>query len=192
MNETSYFQWLCDIVRCDQNDKSYYNLLGMMYETPFEVKIDNDINRAVDGNEFKGAYILDIYGTEEQKNIDFHMPAEQNCSILEMIMGISKRMAFELAEDQSEDFDFYRYFWEILDNLGLKWYDDDQFGDNFMRCKIEIRKILSILNDRSYKRNGVGGMFPLLFPEKNQKKVEIWYQMQAYINEKYMISEFDE
>ena len=82
--------------------------------------------------------------------------------------------------------------WEIIENLGLKRYDDDQFGDNFVRCKIEIREILSMLNNRSYKRNGVGGMFPLLFPEKNQKKVEIWYQMQAYINEEYRISEFDE
>ena len=192
MNETSYFQWLCDLVRCDQDDKSYYNLLGMMYETPFEVKIDNDINRAVDGNEFKGAYILDVYVAEEQKNIDFNISAEQNCSILEMIMGISKRMAFELAEDESEDFDFYRYFWEILENLGLKQYDDVQFGDNFVRCKIEIREILNKLNERKYKKSGEGGMFPLLFAEKNQKKVEIWYQMQAYINEKYRISEFDE
>jgi len=192
MNETSYFQWLCDLVRCDQGDKSYYNLLGIMYETPFEIKIDNDSNRAVDGNEFKGAYILDIYGTEAPKDADLYFRPEQNCSILEMIMGISKRMAFELAEDQSEDFDFYKYFWEIIENLGLKQYDDNQFGDNFVRCKIEIREIFSMLNNRSYKRNGVGGMFPLLFPEKNQKKVEIWYQMQAYINEKYMISEFDE
>ena len=192
MGETSYFQWLCDLVRCDQDDKSYYDLLGMMYETPFEVKIDNDINRAVDGNELKGAYILDVYGAEEQKNIDFHMPAEQNCSILEMIMGISKRMAFELAEDESEDCDFYKYFWEIIENLGLKQYDDDQFGDSLARCKIEIREILNKLNERKYKKSGEGGMFPLLFPEKNQKKVEIWYQMQAYINEKYMISEFEE
>ena len=192
MNETSYFQWLCDIVRCDQNDKSYYNLLGMMYETPFEVKIDNDINRAVDGNEFKSAYILDIYGTEAPKDADLYFRPEQNCSILEMIMGISKRMAFELAEDQSEDFDFYKYFWEIIENLGLKRYDDDQFGDNFVRCKIEIREILNKLNERKYKKSGEGGMFPLYRPQKNQKKVEIWYQMQAYINEKYMISEFDE
>ena len=145
------------------------------------MKIDNDINRSVDGNEFKSAYILDVYGTEEQKNIDFNISAEQNCSILEMIMGISKRMAFELAEDESEDFDFYRYFWEILENLGLKQYDDDRFGDNFVRCKIEIREILNKLNERKYKKSGEGGMFPLLFAEKNQKKVEIWYQMQAYI-----------
>ena len=192
MTETSYFQWLCDTVRSDQNDKSYYNLLGMMYETPFEVKIDNDINRAVDGNEFKSAYILDIYGTEAPKDADLYFRPEQNCSILEMIMGISKRMAFELAEDESEDFDFYRYFWEIIENLGLKRYDDDQFGDNFIRCKIEIREILNKLNERKYKKSGEGGMFPLYRPQKNQKKVEIWYQMQAYINEQYMISEFDE
>ena len=192
MNETSYFQWLCDLVRCDQDDKSYYNLLGMLYDTPFEVKIDNDSNRAVDGNEFKGAYILDIYGTEAPKDADLYFRPEQNCSILEMIMGISKRMAFELAEDESEDCDFYKYFWEIIENLGLKQYDDDQFGDSLARCKIEIREILNKLNERKYKKSGERGMFPLYRPQKNQKKVEIWYQMQAYINEKYMISEFDE
>ena len=192
MNETSYFQWLCDLVRCDQGDKSYYNLLGIMYETPFEIKIDNDGNRAVDGNEFKSAYILDIYGTEEQKNIDFHMPAEQNCSILEMIMGISKRMAFELAEDESEDCDFYKYFWEILDNLDLIKYNDDKISEEYAVSKLKIYEILNKLNERKYKKSGEGGMFPLYRPQKNQKKVEIWYQMQAYINEQYMISEFDE
>lgn len=192
MTETSYFQWLCDIVRCDQDDKSYYNLLGMMYETPFEVRIDNDINRAVDGNEFKGAYILDIYDYKTKINKVFPTGPERKCSILEMIMGISKRMAFELAEDESEDCDFYKYFWEIIENLGLKQYDDNQFGDSLARCKIEIREILNKLNERKYKKSGEGGMFPLLFAEKNQKKVEIWYQMQAYINEKYMISEFEE
>ena len=40
---------------------------------------------------------------------------------------------------------------------------------------------------REYSDNGHGGLFPLKNPKKDQRKVEIWYQMTEYINENYPI-----
>jgi hypothetical protein len=34
-------------------------------------------------------------------------------------------------------------------------------------------------------KSGLGGMFPLEDPREDQRAIEIWYQMMAYINENY-------
>lgn len=189
MTKTTYFQWLCDLVHCEKHGKSYYKLLKIMWETLFIVKNKYDINRANDGSELKSDYIWDLYAQNESENITIHIDLISNCSILEMIIGISKRMAFELANNSDDELYFYHYFWEILDNLGLSWFDDDKMKLNPTQNEYRIEEILKNLNERRYKRNGVGGMFPLKWPSKNQKRVEIWYQMQEYINEKYRIED---
>jgi hypothetical protein len=45
----------------------------------------------------------------------------------------------------------------------------------------EIDDILTRLIERTYKPNGEGGFFPLPQTDEDQTKVEIWYQMSAYI-----------
>jgi hypothetical protein len=39
------------------------------------------------------------------------------------------------------------------------------------------------LNRRLYTTSGYGGLFPLEEPKEDQRKVEIWYQMMAYLGE---------
>lgn len=197
MAETSYFQWLCDLIICDKADKSYYSLCKLLYDKKFIVKIARDENRMVDGWQFKQDYINYCNNTigvvvdmeEHSKILAEEQQFKNSCSILEMIMGISKRMAFELAEFETGDLDFPIYFWEIIQNLGLDKYDDEAFGENYMKFKIEAEDIIKKLNDRKYNRDGSGGMFPIQGECKDQRKVEIWYQMQTYINEKYSIME---
>jgi len=36
---------------------------------------------------------------------------------------------------------------------------------------------------RDYHADGRGGFFPLTNPDTDQTKVEIWYQMNAYVTE---------
>jgi hypothetical protein len=80
-------------------------------------------------------------------------------------------------------------------NCGLKLYsdqwffknlgDDDDFptGQAGMLVEQKINRVL----ERTYKPNGEGGLFPLKNTCKNQKRVEIWYQMNSYIHENYNI-----
>jgi hypothetical protein len=70
---------------------------------------------------------------------------------------------------------------EILHNLQL-----DQMWDPLSQRKRQ--KAIDIIEGvvwRNYKRDGTGGMFPLIRPEYNQKKVEIWYQLNAYVMQNY-------
>lgn len=65
-----------------------------------------------------------------------------------------------------------------MDNLGISRYSDDQ--------KIpaeKIEKILDTVINRKYKRNGLGGFFPLKHADRDQRKVELWYQLNAYVLE---------
>lgn len=186
MIETSYFQWLCEIVHADSMEKSYYVLCNELFGFPFWYKNPRDANRASDGIQLRQDYIAEIEMLYDTKVEDKFVLNTSECSVFEMIIAIAKRMNDELMTENIKEDKTYKYFWEIIDNLGLTQYSDDK-ADGSMGYVICGR--LEDFNNRKYKKDGSGGMFPLKRPEKDQRKVEIWYQMQAYINEKYKIVE---
>ena len=47
-----------------------------------------------------------------------------------------------------------------------------------------LERVKKFLN-REYDKDGTFGLFPLKNPKKDQRKVEIWYQMMAYIIENF-------
>ena len=138
-----------------------------------------DVDREKDGLELRKEWSNDSLDGE------FHIIP---CTMLEMIIGISKRMSEQLMDEDGED-KTAQYFWEIIGNLGLDCWDDDNFGWETGLAPKNIGKICEILCKRQYNPDGTGGgMFPMpgVFGI-NQKKMEIWYQMQDYINWKYRI-----
>jgi hypothetical protein len=71
-------------------------------------------------------------------------------------------------------------------NAGLDAFDDGNFDT---MDDSEVMKILDRIIERTYQRNGVGGLFPLKRDKKDQRKVELWYQMNAYLIENYYKNE---
>lgn len=138
-----------------------------------------DIDREKDGLELRKEWPNDSLDGE------FHIIP---CTMLEMIIGISKRMSEQLMDEGGED-KTAQYFWEIMENLGLTCMDDDNFGWETGLAQKKIAKTCEILCKRQYNPDGTGGgMFPMPgLLGINQKKMEIWYQMQEYINWKYGI-----
>jgi hypothetical protein len=49
-----------------------------------------------------------------------------------------------------------------------------------------IRERAERMVARGYDENGNGGLFPLKNPKEDQRKVEVWMQLNAYIIEKFM------
>lgn len=179
MLETSYFQWLCDLIRVDRPDKSYYLLCGELHKYPFKWIIERDENRAIDG-----AILRSRYG--DCAGDCLLEPDDYSCSIFEMIIALSERMKDELMQEDDDD-DCSKYFWEIIHNLGLDVLDDEHYDEKY--GNMDVKLAVDMINNRTFKRNGYGGMFPLNGKCKNQKKVEIWYQMMTYIDENYKIIE---
>ena len=140
------------------------------------------MNRALDGISIREEYDSDDFDYDVYPDEFDDIP----CSIMEMLIGVSRRMDFELSGVEYDSDKTATYFWELLENAGLTVYDDEYFenGDEGEITE-EIEKILNRINDREFDASGKGGFFPLNSPTEDQRNVEIWYQMQAYIFETY-------
>ena len=176
-NSLEYLDWLGKVVG---KAYQYSELLRYLHGIEFYSLVPNDDNRGSDG-----VHLRDIYIDEVGPQGSSSLP-EGPCTVLEMLVGVAFRLEFDLAGG-----DYERpagdWFWVLVDNLGLMWFDNV----NFDLGGTEIEEILPLkvrnLLERGYESDGNGGVFPLKSPQKDQRKVEIWYQMSAWVIENYPI-----
>ncbi len=167
--DEQYFVWLYGQVAdhtltnpCD----TYWNLFRVLYQKEFVWFVPNDDNRAVDGMlmrqafaEQRGIFVTDEYWLR------------LGCSMLELLIAVARRLNYEDLNERSVSF----WFWHLIQNLQL------HFSDAF---KLPLRRIddrLEMVIWRTYDENGKGGLFPFHRAAKDQRKVEIWYQLSAYL-----------
>lgn len=164
-----YYLWLSDLVK--END-TCDRLIAALYRRTFLHSIPNDENRAFEGIQLRSRF-CDIIGVN-------YYPEEfgTGCSMLEMIIGLAYRCE-NIMSGEIGDFTMRDWFWRILSNVKLDLYNDGHFDES--KVDVTINKII----DRSYKRTGEGGLFPLKFSKKDQRRVELWYQMNEYLMENY-------
>ena len=79
------------------------------------------------------------------------------------------------------------YFWRLVSNLGLYRCTDDKWYA--MNGEFFVDDAVCRVNDRLYNADGSGGLFPLRQASKDQRAVEIWYQMQAWLLENSDVGE---
>lgn len=162
-----YFEWLLEKVDFDNDHCGYEELLRYLHSVEFTSRIPKDENRVIDGLNLRDEFMCD-------RNIDGYI--EGPCSVLEMLVAFSIRIEMDITGDPGND-DLSRWFWVMLDNLGLLKYDDRHFDEE------EVEEIVNIFLERKYSRDGRGGLFPLFHPKTNQRETELWYQMQRYLTE---------
>ena len=176
--KAEYFRWLCDLVDIEQEDRSYSILARDLFRKEFVALVKHDENRASDGLELREEYLREI-------NYPKYVEIEGECSVLEMLIALARRIDFETSDpyDLNNTVDRTSYwFWEMIDNLGLIEFSDDcyvEYDGSFMVDAIVDRWL-----DREYSWDGNGGIFPLKYTNEDQRDVEIWYQMNMYLNEK--------
>jgi hypothetical protein len=167
-DDTLYFEWLISQIEFPRNfRKTYDGLLSRLYETEFIWIIPGDDNRVQDARDLRLDFKRHFIG-------DFsHVRFPEYISMLEIMIVVSRMLEFVAGGEAPG------WVWRLIDNLRL-----NHFYDPLTDGKIQkIDEILERLIWRTYERNGHGGFFPLLFPKENQTKVEIWYQLNAYVNE---------
>lgn len=168
-----YLEWIYGQIGAVRNRnpaKSYWRLAKQLYTVPFYYFVPNDDNRAADGCEMRMEFI-DELGLQEIVD-----PAwiAMECSMLEMLVGLARRAAFETYSDAGT---WFRLFMRNLDLMG---YTDAVWNTTIER---EVNNTLERVMHRRYRANGVGGLFPLRLPGRDQRKVELWYQLSAYLLE---------
>lgn len=167
-----YFDWLYGQVcwiKVDDQTQSFKNLLHILYTKEFIWLVPNDDNRVEDGKELRYEFLEEYDIMLEDRDIPW---LRLGCSFLEMLVALCRRLEFE-TNDMSNV-----WFFRLLDNIGLS-----QFNDTEEFTIDEIDDVLDRVIWRTYNYNGGGGLFPLVYPEEDQRKVEIWYQLNAYILE---------
>ena len=166
-----YFQWLYGLV-ADLKEKrpsfTYWNLTRTMHNREFVWFVLNDDNRVEDGRELRYEFmsIFDIGETERHW-------LELGCSFLEMLIGLSRRLEFEGCYTARD------WFWHLLRTLDL-----DAYSDLYRLPLHEAEDVMDTVIWRTYRPDGLGGLFPLENPLQDQRKLEIWYQMNAYLLER--------
>lgn len=165
-----YLTWLYKqvaSVKLKNPARTYWALLRQLYTKEYVWIIPNDDNRVEDGRDLRQEFL-----DQEQIHGEPLEWMELGCSMLEMLIGLSRRLSFE-ADGEVE-----MWFWELLRNWGV-----DQCTDKSNFRPEGVDEILERNIWRNYSGDGRGGLFPLREPHKDQRDVEIWYQMASYLLE---------
>lgn len=169
--DDKYLTWLYSQVaevRTRKSSKTYWNLLRRLYCTEFAWFVPNDDNRAEDGR------ALRVEWAAEQNIEADHNWLTLGCSFLEMLIGLSRRLEFETGSIAEY------WFWRLINNLGLSECNDRNY------CEEYVDEVANRVIWRTYEKDGNGGLFPLYQTERNQRRVELWYQLSEYLSQEGM------
>lgn len=100
---------------------------------------------------------------------------QPDASVFEVLIGLAGQA------DDMIPLTLKTWFQMFTENLGLDRYFDEYLSRH---SPWPAERIINTFNNRHYRPNGRGGIFPLNRPQHDQREVELWYQMGAYINEK--------
>lgn len=162
-----YLRWLVPQIRDEDRTPTYWDLFGLMFEKEFEWKVHNDENRLQDGLDLRAEFCHD--NRLRRGSLNFLGQVR----FLEVLIGLSRRLSF-LAGGNAQG-----WAWQLVLNLELV-----RMTDPLTRGKTrKMNDILDTVIWRTYNPDGVGGFFPLAWPDDDQTQKELWYQMAAYIDE---------
>ena len=167
-----YLEWLKSVISLDDNCAEYSKLLDRLFKRDFYWSVDHDENRSLDGVDLREEFVA-----SRGYDYDFY---EAPCSCLEMMVALSIRCQDELY-DPEEDYIVGDWFWGMVWNIGFQNMDNNEYDEE--ECDILIDKFL----DRRYARNGTGGLFMIHNPGLDMRKAEIWYQMNAWLMENFVL-----
>jgi hypothetical protein len=161
-----YLEWLYALVGRPAENVNHFDLLTMLYSSEFFMLVPNDDNRCGDGLELRREFMREDIPVKVSRAW-----LSLGCSVLEMMIGVARHLSFEMDGEVGE------WFWHLSDNLGLTKYHDKRFDAR------RVSEIIERLIWRQYEYNGKGGLFPLKAPYQDQRRVEIWFQMESYMLE---------
>lgn len=168
-----YLQYLIWRGRLERMTK-YGRLFDILHHIDFICVVERDENREADGVELRDDY--NIPDDFDDCLVDDFL--ERPCSVLEMMIALAIKVDDEFIGDPAEEHP-EEFFMEMIKNLGL-----DKFRGNRYKESDVIRIIDRWLN-REFDRDGTGSPFPVKESKRDQRELEIWDQMNAYLRENY-------
>ena len=169
--ENLYFNWIEKLISNDEIEASdYRKLLLFLNDISFSYIIPMDDNRIADGIDlrYRFGYETKVSYAQVAKYLDI-----KSASVLEVMVALSLRIEEQFIDGD----DVGKWFWIMINNLGLGNYKDLYFN------KAEVDRIVKKFIERDYRKNGSGGLFITNDVNKDMRNIEIWDQMHLYLNE---------
>lgn len=173
MDYVEYRDWLYNLGGIQHKGNTYKRLFDILYTHVFIVKVPRDENRASDGRMLR--YVF---------KDDFKKLKDTPATFLEVIISLARQCYVQILGKSMNHDETYIYTWMMLENAGLDKFTDEDWNEN---SSIEINKIINTIENRTYGPDGKGGLFPLTNPKKDQREVELWYQLNDYILDRGLI-----
>lgn len=160
----------------------YWRLIRRLYSKEYYWIVKNDANRCEDGLFLRQVFAESLGYDLEKVRSEIDMP----CSVLEMMVAFANRIEKDVMWEPDKGDRTAFWFWKMLANAGVDptRYSDEYFNGETM---VELNSMLDRVLSRRYTRDGKGGFFPLANNKKDQRRVELWYQMQFWIGENFPI-----
>lgn len=165
--DQAFLAWLAPQIEPNRR-RNFDELLRIMHAKEFVFVLALDENRIQDAHDVRLEYFQAI-NMKPYVTTDLLGPI----SVLEILIALSRRMSFITSSPPGD------WAWVLLQNLELNGYS----GHIRRRWAEEIDDILERLIWRQYEPDGSGGFYPLAWPQEDQRNVELWYQMAAYLAE---------
>jgi hypothetical protein len=172
------YEQVCDERNLD-SPYSYTVVCDAMHQIAFRATVPHDDNRVADGLGLRNEFIFTERYIPSPRDLNTLMGPE--ASIFEVLVALSKRVNYNVVLSERTWFNIF------ITNLGLADYNDWRFRTQHAW---RIRRILERFNDRTYREDGRGGLFPLKPYDRDadgdQRQVEIWYQWSAYATQQVL------
>lgn len=169
-----YFWWMYRLVipKKMHRDQEMSKVLRYLHSRTFTFMIPMDENRAEDGKELR--YKFARYSDIPVDVIDATF-GDNPCSVLEMMVALAYRCENQIMENDIYGDRTSYWFWKMLNSLGLDILTNDVFTIMY------AKNVVDDLLDRAYSPDGKGGLFYIPRFRDDMRKMEIWYQMHAYL-----------
>lgn len=209
-DDFDYYLWLKNKTY-EYHGTTRHMLLQILYDMEFYSLVPNDDNRGMDGIALREQYLYELNEEGSRQGPSFVYSPDVKlfnaidrmagipivpqgpCKMLEMLVALTDRMVFRIDDGEQGNV-FIHIFWELIENLGLLGYTDEFMNETKV---YEIRRKIDKFLERRYRKDGKGGLFPLknvtvsVIGNKDQREVEIAYQMNAYLLERYPLQKSD-
>lgn len=167
--ESEYLKWIFDVV----DGWDYSAMLKQLHLVEFysDVWLDENI-------------VDKVYIFRDKMGADYDGP-EGKPSVLEIFVTLAVECEDKLMHDDARGNRTAKWFWMILENLGIDRYDDIHYTAN---ASEKISDIIDIFLERDYDYCGKSGgcAFPCEKPFYDIREAALWEQMNWYLSENYM------
>lgn len=173
-----YFQWMSELAFPNVSERQQYSyLLEALHKSMFYFSVPMDENRMYDGIDLRYKFAYEQRYSEDEASLA--LSNNKSCSMLEMMVALSikgdERILYDYEKGGRADY----IFKIMLESLDLTRMTNNQFDSYYVDTQID-----RVLN-RDYDWNGKGGLFTVKNPRRDMRLVDIWYQMNWYLEKLY-------